>query len=299
MAEQKIMVISWLAIFVLIVVVFMIVKALVNPRSRPIVLGLLAVGLAAFVFVGFFSGRAVRVEYSNMQATEEAVPSPQRDSSLEVPGPPPGYPQMHATESMKPKNSATSARVAKSTKPENKPDKSAKPATPPKEDSNDADRQPPAWIKTEPRMQGGVYLMTRQTDPYSTTLECDRDLPKVLQSAVSEYAQLLLGNDQGKNVRLSETELQQLVRDRWVETRTIDIGGETKNMLTLHLLIGFDPARKQRILGLAENVIVAQRLKGAGVVLGGLLGVLALAWAGLRMATNECKKEKVADAAKS
>ena len=188
----------------------------------------------------------------------------------------------------KPKTTATSSKVATSNKsdPSSKSVAAAKPSTPPKDESDDAapqPPQPPAWVKAEPKTQGNVYLMTRQTGPYSTTLECDREVPKALQSAASEYAQLLLGGDQARYVHLPESELRQLERERWVEPRTIELGGETKEMLTVHLLIGFDPALQQEIRTMAENAVVTQRLQGAGVVLGGVLGLLVLVWGGLSL----------------
>ena len=56
--------ISWLGIILVGFVVFMIVKGLVNPRSRPFVLGVLLLGAVAFVFVGLFSVRQVRMVQS-------------------------------------------------------------------------------------------------------------------------------------------------------------------------------------------------------------------------------------------
>jgi hypothetical protein len=276
----------------LVFVIFMIVKGLANPRSRPfLVLGLLAIGLAAFVLLGYVGVRHTGMtEFDRVRIVEEN----QRASANYSPPAPPGYSSMHSTELVRPrkaKTSAAPAKVAKLNKSDasNKLDTSAKPATPPKDESDDAapqPPQPPAWVKAEPKMQGSVYLMTRQTDPYSTTLECEREVPKALQSAVSEYAQLLLGNDQAKYVRFSESDLLELVREKWDEPRTIDIGGESKAMHTLHVLIGFDQAMKLQIRSMAENAIVTQRLKGAGVVLGGFLGLLALVWGGLSLMGN-------------
>jgi hypothetical protein len=222
---------------------------------------------------------------------------------------------MHSTESVKPrkpKSTAASTKADKSSKLSEedkaaakpvKPDKSetaSKPAAPPKEESDDDPPRPrPAWVNAEPRVQGGVYLTTRKTDPHVTTLECERDVSAALQSAVSEYAQALMG-DAGY-VRLSASDMARLERDRWDEPRTIEIGGESKPMHTLHLLIGFDKKIKEHILdqaqNVAENVVVAKRLKGVGFVLGGVLGLLALSWGVLRLITKDAEKAKVGDAA--
>ena len=294
--------ISWFGLILIGFVLFMVVKGLANPHSRPFLLGLLGVGVAAFVFLGLF--RVARVSTVDFDQARVAVEN-QRASVIYSPGPPPGYSSatipvppmpgyssMQSTEAVKPRKAKTSADWAKVAKADNSTkavksnaaDKSTKPATPPMDDSDDASPQPPqppAWVKALPKTQGDVYLMTRQTDPYTTSLECEREVPRALQSAVSEYAQLRLGSDQAKNVRLSDNELRQLERDRWIETRAIDVGGETKDMLTVHLLIGFDPAMQQEISTMAENAVVTQRLQGAGVVLGGVLGLLAFVWGGL------------------
>ena len=278
--------ISWFGLILIVFVVFLIVKAVANPRSRPFVVGLLLMfGVAAFVLVGF---RSVRQE-ARMTEWDQATRAETDHEAVIVqssPPLPPGYSSMHSPRNGK--ISAASAKLAKANKSDtsNKSEKSAKPSTPPKDESEDAAPQPPeppAWVKAEPKSKGDVYLMTRQTDPYTTSLECEREVPKALQSAVSEYAQLLLGGDQARYVHLPESDLRRLERDRWIETREIDVGGETKDMLTLHLLIGFDPAMKDHIRTMAENAVVTQRLQGAGVVLGGVLGLLALVWGGLSL----------------
>ena len=303
-------------LIVVIPLVVLLARGLANPRSRPFILGLLGIGLAAFVFIGFVGVRHTRmVESNQMRAAVEnqrasviyspGPPPGYTSSTIPVP-PPPGYSPMKSAEGSKPRKPKTSAASTKVAKAEtsskavksDSADKSAKPAAPPKDDSDDDSPQPPpAWVKGELTTKNGIYFLTRQTDPYSTTLECDRDVPAALQSAVSEYAQLLLGNDQAKNVRLPEDDLQHLERDRWVEPRTIEIGGESKRMHTLHLLIGFDSAMQQEIRMMAENATVAQRLKGAGVVLGGVLGLLALVWGGLSFMGNRQGVNLVQEAA--
>jgi hypothetical protein len=321
MSEENVMSISWFALLFLILVAVVIIKGLANPHSRSIVLGLMAIGIASVVFLSYVGVRhAGMTRFDQMRIAEETQmhiaqeneraavtftpPSPPGYPSVEVSPsppaystapPPPGYSPTRSTEASrqrKPNSSAAAAKmVAKadnSTKAvkSDAPDKSPKTAMPSKDDSSDTSPEPPSWVKADPKYQGDVYLMTRHTEPYSTELECEREVPKALQSAVTEYAQLLLGNDQGKDVHISDSEMRRLVRGRWFEPRPIEVDGETKNMLRLHLLIAFDKAMEQRVIGLADNVVVNQRLHGAGVVLGGLLGLLALVWAGLRIATK-------------
>ncbi len=149
----------------------------------------------------------------------------------------------------------------------------------------DVSTQPPAWVKATPQQQGDVYLMTVHVGPYTTLLECQRELPKALQAAVAEYAELLLGDP---HVHLADDILQlSLERQRWVESRPIDIAGAAQSMVVLHVQIGFDPAMQRQIRFMAEHatqhVLIMRRLAGAGVALGGVLGLLALAWGGLSM----------------
>ena len=123
----------------------------------------------------------------------------------------------------------------------------------------------------------------RACRPFTTPLECERELPKALQGAVTEYAELSLGPEAAA-VRLPDDDLQQLVRDRWTEVRPMEIGGSSQDMFTLHALVVFDLPMQQAIER-GQRLMIGQRVKGAAVVFGGVLGLLALAWGGLRLAT--------------
>ncbi len=232
--------ISWLGIVLIVFVVYMIVKALANSRSRPFVIGLLLLGAVAFVFVGLVSVRQVRmVESQQARVAEEyqraiTISTPPQppgypSSTIPVP-PPPGYSAARSAESTRPRRSKASASATKVAKADNSSkavksdaaEKPTKPATPPKDDSDDDARPRPKWVNAEPRKQGDVWLMTRHTEPNSTELECDREVPRALQSAVAEYTDLLLGNGQARNMRLADIDVGKLERDRWVEKRTIE-----------------------------------------------------------------------------
>jgi hypothetical protein len=136
-------------------------------------------------------------------------------------------------------------------------------------------------------------------------MECQHELPEAVQSAVSEYAQLELGTDQSKYVKLPKSDLLKLEIGRWIETRKHDLGGEMRDMVTLHLLIGIDHSTQENLRIMAnnavaaervqaENELVTERLKGAGVVLGGVLGFLALVWGGLSLlGPRQCATSEV------
>jgi hypothetical protein len=310
--------ISWFGLILMLLVVFFIIKGLANPRSRPFVFGLLFAGLIGFVFVGFFSLRHVQRTQAWEQATiVETTPALPPGYSSEYPQPPPpGYSSTRATETVrlqKSKSTAAAAKMAKTDSSEkaaksSAPDRTPKPSTPPVDTSDDSaaeSNQPPEWVnmsKAELQKPGAVYRLTREIGPYTTLLECERELPKAVQSAVSEYAQLALGTDQSRYVQLTESELRNLERGRWVEPTKHDLGGRMEDMLTLHLLVGIDSTTQKHLRTMIENAVtteraraetelVTDRLKGAGVVLGGVLGFLALVWGGLGLAVpRQCAK---------
>ena len=123
--------------------------------------------------------------------------------------------------------------------------------------------------------------MSQKVGPYTTPLECERDLPNTLQAAAAEYAELLLGRESARDVDLPGDFLPTLVRERWTERLTQEFGGAPQDMYVLHVLIGFDPPAQERIRAAGEHAVAVKRMRGAGAVLGGVLGLLALVWCGL------------------
>ncbi len=139
-------------------------------------------------------------------------------------------------------------------------------------------------------MEDNCYTITVHAGPYTTPLECERELPKALQGAVAEYCEISLGPDAAA-VHLPEDALRQLVHGRWTEVRPMEIGGSSQDMHTLHALVVFDALAQQRInlevqrqRAEDQRSMIFQRVKGAGLVFGGVIGLLALTWCGLRWA---------------
>jgi predicted lipid carrier protein YhbT len=124
-----------------------------------------------------------------------------------------------------------------------------------------------------------------QVGPFTTPLECERELPKAVQAAVSEYAEIAVGPE-AASVRLSDDDLTQLVRDRWPEVRSMEIGGGSQDMFTLHAAVVFDAHMQQLIKAESQRLVIARRVQSGAVVFGGVLGLLALAWGGLKFATR-------------
>ena len=146
--------------------------------------------------------------------------------------------------------------------------------------------QPPAWVNAAAKMEDNCYMTKVQAGPFTTELECQRELPKLLQGIVAEYADLSCGSAAAA-VRLPDGDLNQLVRDRWTEIRPMEIDGGSQEMVTLHAQVVFDDRMQQRIKSEAQRLVIGTRLQGGAMIFGGVLGLLALAWGGLRLATRK------------
>lgn len=161
----------------------------------------------------------------------------------------------------------------------------------------------PAWVDAAPRMEGDAYVMAKQVGPYTALPECERELPKVLEQAAAEYAELLLGREKAQDVHLPDDVLQGLVRQRWTERLTQEFGGAPQDMVVLHVQIAFDPLAQERIREAGEHALAVQRMRVAAAVLGGVICLLALVWCGLSVScrSREAKPqpEAVASAPKT
>ena len=109
---------------------------------------------------------------------------------------------------------------------------------------------------------------------------------------MAEYVQLALGPEAAA-VRLPDDDMQQLIHDRWTEVRPMQIGGSSQDMFSLHALLVFDSlaqqrikAEVQRIKAEAQRLVIGRRMQGGAVVFGGVIGLLALTWGGLKWATK-------------
>jgi len=276
----------WLAVVVVAVValLYVLISGLANPRTRPFVIGLGVLVGAGFCLLSFYHRFHVREQPQHSIATHQFPP--------QVIAPPPALspPKSSATDSKGAKvtviaalrqaivqawTARDSALVAEA--PE-KPANTSQPNVP-------AKPQPPTWVNAAAKMQDNCYRMSVRVGPYTTPLECERELVKSLQGAVSEYAELSLGRETAA-VRLPDDALQQLVQERWTEVRPMEIGGGSQEMVSLHALVVFDIPMQQRIKSEAQRLAIGQRVQGAALVCGGVLGFLALTWGGLRLATR-------------
>ena len=269
---------SVLGLVALLVLLYVIIKVLANPYTRPFVIGLGVLASAAVVFM-YLSFHAIRVQDRVATIAPQHQPRP---IAKEQASPPTSSP----AEAKRPKMTVIAAlrraaiqAWAAGTETPVKADRDL-PAGAPARGS-----QPPGWVNAASKMQDGCYTMSVHAGPFTTPLECERELPKALQGAVSEYAELALGRE-AASLRLPDDALQQLVHERWTDVRSMEIGGSSQDMFSLHALVVFDAPMQQRIKSEAQRLVISRRVQGAAVVFSGVLGLLALAWGGLKIATR-------------
>ena len=161
--------------------------------------------------------------------------------------------------------------------------------TPTKEKPAGAEDRPD-WVEAEPGKVGGVYRTTITVGPYSTRLECDRELPGQLHAAVEEYAAEYVGPEARGQVRLPLDYIEsEIVQAEWAEQKPFRISPEGKipeeyhPMTLLHVLLEFDPANNNRIKQAWDAVVVRQRLFGVGALSAMVLGLLSAAYGYLRI----------------
>jgi hypothetical protein len=285
---------TWLALVAVVILGYVLIRGLTNPRTRPFLIGLGAI----FALVMFFSfGVAV---HSPQQMPPQTVVMSQSS------------PQVHRTEkvtiprnittgmSAQPPKTLTLTEQPKMTvimalrqaiiqewKTRNTvpiaeaPEKKAEPV----QADTPTLPQRPTWVGAAPKTQDGCYTTSVSVGPYTSQLECDRALPNAIQAAARDYAGLALGAE-AASVLLPEDALQQLVRDRWNEDRPMEIDGRSENMVMLHAKLVFDDTMRQRIKFEADRLVIQRRLQRVAVVFGGVLGVLGLAWSGLKLVTR-------------
>jgi hypothetical protein len=265
----------------IVVLLYVLVRGLANPRTRPFVIGLgIFTGLTAMFFGIVWQQRVMEPASRSVTTDRVAI-----QTIASAPAPPP--PKSSATtEPKRPKMTLIDALghavVRAWTDRALAPDAEVSP-------------QPPDWVNAAPKMQDGRYMTSVQVGPFTTRLECDRELPRALQGAVSEYAELSLGPEAAA-VRLPDDVLQKLVSDLWAEVRPMEIGGGSQDMVSLHAQVVFDAPMQGRIKAeaqrLQERLLIGRRVQGAALVFGGVLGLLALAWGGLRWATRRTEAKR-------
>lgn len=144
-----------------------------------------------------------------------------------------------------------------------------------------AGASPPEWVGSSPRRTPAGYQMSVATDPFATPLECQRQLPEVLRRAVAQYIAVYLG-DEALAARIElppEFVGSQIVKAQWEEPFESSVGP----MVRLHALLVFDHKVNARIDEACHQHRIQDRVWRLGVILAGILAVLAAAWGYLKL----------------
>jgi len=279
---------------------------LAHPKSRPVGLALLGIGVAVVVGVGslalglFSSHREhapVKVAHHAAPHSkqplrgEAAGPVPERDRAA-APGvaektPTGSAPAPPSTSSRRPGRVLRALGAALARGIEEAKEEQKKPAQAPGAGdaagvvsaTSESAGPPPDWIDTEPGLVGDTYQVSLQIGPFQTLPECEAKLPEALDQALHDYVRQYLGPAAAAKVRFpSETLEKELVKERWEETRLFETVGPMKQ---LHLLLEFDPKMQQEIARRWDQARLNSRLWYTGTGLAAVLALLAVVYVGL------------------
>ncbi len=176
------------------------------------------------------------------------------------------------------------APVALAAKPKRNTEEKSVPISAPVQDVHTISQtDPPAWVEAGPKMVGDEYWMPIKVGPYESPLENELELLKATQAAVGEYAELYLSESIAKTVQLPEDILRQLIRMRWEKIVPLEAGGTVHKMVELHALVAITGAVREQIKASSTHAVSIARLRSFGMGLGGVLGLLAIAYAGLKI----------------
>lgn len=160
-------------------------------------------------------------------------------------------------------------------------------AAPAEEESTPSGDRPP-WAKWEeyaPHKVGGACRMLVRVGPYSTRLECDRELPGKLRAAVGEYAAVYLEPKAQDKLHLPVDYIRtNIVQDDWEEVKDVvisptgQIPEKSVPMVQLNVLLEFNHAANARIREEWDKAVVADRLFGVGALTAIVLALLAGAY---------------------
>lgn len=183
-----------------------------------------------------------------------------------------------------PENAAPASTPAVTDKPAEAPAPSdEKPPAP-------ADEKPPAeaaapvtkpdWIDSREGKVGDEYRSAIIVGPYTTRLECDRELLPEVHRAVANYVDIYLGAEAKRRVRLSDDYVQQrVIKETWEAPRASTVGPMTQ----LHVLLAFDRKTNDLVKQKWHEVQVQERVWRAGLILGYVLMGMAAVYCVLKI----------------
>lgn len=142
----------------------------------------------------------------------------------------------------------------------------------------------PDWVDAPPGVVDGAYQTTVVVGPYTTSMECNRQLPNALSKALSDYVLLYLGSPAWNYVSLpNDYVLENIVKGTWEENKQTSVGP----MKQLHVRLVFDRKTNELIKQTWDNSQRERRLEErlivAGAVLACVLGLMLVAFVVLKI----------------
>ena len=141
----------------------------------------------------------------------------------------------------------------------------------------------PAWIDDKPHDEPDGYQLVVAVGPYSTEVECQREMPAKLRQALDDYLELHWPAGLRPRVDASLDMLLSkqfnIVREMYRETVQSSFGP----MQMLHARLVFGDEVKQWCQELARERLLYRRLAVAGGLLGLVFGAMTVAWGYLRL----------------
>ncbi|NOY28916.1 MAG: hypothetical protein GXP28_01710 [Planctomycetes bacterium] len=141
----------------------------------------------------------------------------------------------------------------------------------------------PDWVNHPPKRVGNVTRRVVASDPFSTVEECHAQLEGLLQGAVHERLQDLIG--EGPEFLSPQIGLgyivQEICQDEFTETVSASFG----EMRRMHVLMEFNPAVDAYLLAAQEKTERRHRLGVVGQFAAAVVGLLLLVYGLLKFDT--------------
>ena len=148
---------------------------------------------------------------------------------------------------------------------------------------NSSPSKRPDWVDSESDKVGDAYHMVVHIGPYTSRIECEKNLNRKLERAAGDYLALYRGMDSRRRyyrVRLPIDYVRNsVVRETWVETKMSSVGP----MKHMYALLVFDRKTNDYINQLQHKGDVEERLLYAGMGLTCVLFVLFAAYGVLKI----------------
>lgn len=198
-------------------------------------------------------------------AESQAAPDP--GESLEAASPPPGGSEMDEASESPPPAPETADTEAVGADEEN-----GQPAL-------------PEWVDQQPGMVDGAYQMSVSIGPYTSEVECLRELSPAVSAAVEDYIARYLDKDAGVRISLPWQYIEEhVIADRVFQKRIVDIStSERAEMVQMHVLLRFNHQTNAQIRQAVQEQTHLQHVMIAGFVAAGLLWLICVLWSYLRL----------------